>query len=740
MATIDNSPWVGSGDSRVTGEGQQTAPAVAALAGGGYVIAWLVEGSVNGIDFSGVRAQRFDAGGAKVGGELVLSSGPAAGVPDLAALADGGFVATWDARPDPAGPTSYVARRFDGAGNAVGGEFQPNAAANLHHAASAEATALAGGGYLVEWWADIGAGWGPAVQVYTAGGAPVGGNKALGYEAPGNPYGEGTHIHAGGTAAASDGGFVAVWSASTAYVPGSGSIAHVYAQRFDAAGSAVSGPVEVATSSSASFLVQGVEAAVLAGSGELVVSLRGMLPDGRTQLTAQRFDGAGHATGPVQTMVFADVVIDSKVTALGDGGFVVSWLHGATEQQTLFAQRFDAGGAKLGDAVLIGSGKALYAHYSVTATANGGAVFAWDDGRLDLGDVYAERFAPSASSGGDTAPPGVVGFAPADEAVSVPITTNIQLTFGETVQKGAGSILLKNSAGAVVEAYDVASSGNVTISGNILTIDPTEKLAYSTGYSVEIAAGAVRDLAGNAYAGTTTYNFTTGGPPDGPAPSPEVVGTGGPDNLVGSTGDDRVSGGGGNDTLNGRGGNDAIDGGDGTDTAIIETTMAGVQAYSFANGVITVTTALGTQTLVNVERVRLNDGLFAFDTQGPAGETWQAAAIFHAGFGHVPGAGELSRWTAAADAAPTMGALAQQMIDAYAPGVSSHTLVAHVYTQLVHQAPSGEVVQSYVDQIGPGRQFATQGDLLAYAASLSLNTDGMAGFVGSIQQLEPDWF
>ena len=622
MATIDNSPWVGSGDSRVTGEGQQTAPAVAALAGGGYVIAWLVQGSVNGVDFSGVRAQRFDAGGAKVGGEMVLSAGPAAGVPDLAALADGGFVATWDARPDPAGPTNYVGRRFDGAGNPVGGEFQANSGPNPDHAASAEATALAGGGYLVEWWADAGAGWGPTVQVYNAGGAPVGGNTPIGYEAPGNPFGDGAHIHAGGTATASDGGFVAVWSASTAYVPGSGSIAHVYAQRFDASGGALSGPVEVATLPSTSFLVQGVEPAMLVGTGELVVSLRGMLPDGRTMIAAQRFDGTGHASGAPQTMVFAEVVVDSKVTALGDGGFVVSWLHGGNEQQTLFAQRFDAGGARLGDPVLVGSGKSLYAHYSVTATSNGGAVFAWDDGRMDYGDVYAERFAPS-----------------------------------------------------------------------------------------------------------------------GPAPSPEVVGTGGNDHLVGSTGDERISGGGGNDALNGRGGNDAIDGGDGTDTAIIETAIAGVQAYSFANGVISVTTALGTQTLVNVERVRLTDGLFAFDTQGPAGETWQAAAIFHAGFGQLLGVSELSRWTAVADSAPTMGALAQQMIDDYASGVSTHTLVAHVYAQLVHQAPSEETVQSYVDMVGPGRQFATQGDLLAFAASLSLNTDRMAGFVGSMQQLEPPgWF
>jgi len=739
MATIDNGPWGGSGDSRVTGEGQQTAPAVTALAGGGYVIAWLVNGSVNGVDFSGVRAQRFDANGTKAGGELVLSGGPAAGVPALAALADGGFLATWDARPDPTGPTSYVARRFDAIGNAVGGEFAVSAGPNADHVASAEATALAGGGYLVQWWADLGLGWGPAVQLYSAGGAPVGGNTTLGYEAPGNPFGEGAYIHAGATAATADGGYVAVWSTSTSYAPGSGTVDHVYAQSFNAAGGALSGPVELTTSPSASLLVQGTEAAVLAGSGQLVVSLRGLLPDGRSEITAQRFDSAGHAAGALQTMVFATVVLDSKVTALADGGFVVSWLHAEPQQQTLYAQRFDAGGAKLGDAVLVGSGKALYARYNVTATPNAGAVFVWDDGRLDLGDVYAERFAPS-GAGGDTAPPVVVGFAPADEAVSVPVTSNIEVTFGETVQRGTGGIALKNAAGVVVEWYDAASSSNLTVSGNILTVNPAADLAYNTGYSLEIAAGSVRDLAGNAYAGTATYNFTTGGPAGGPAPAPVVQGTGGPDNLVGSTGDDSVNGAGGNDTLNGRGGNDRIDGGDGTDTAIIETPMSGVQSYSFIGGVITVTVALGTQTLVNVERVRLNDGLFAFDTQGPAGETWQAAAIFRAGFGVLPGASDLSRWTAVADGAPTMGALAQQMIDFYAPGVTSHALVAHVYTQLVHQVPSAETVQEYVDQIGAGRPFATQGDLLAFAASLPLNTGGMAGFTGSIQQLEPGWF
>jgi hypothetical protein len=87
-----------------------------------------------------------------------------------------------------------------------------------------------------------------------------------------------------------------------------------------------------------------------------------------------------------------------------------------------------------------------------------------------------------------------------------------------------------------------------------------------------------------------------------------------------------------------------------------------------------------------------------------------------------------------------MGDLAQKMIDAYAPGISSPDLVSYLYQQLTHQAPTADVVQSYVDQIGPGKTFATQGDLVAYAANLSLNTDGIASIVGTVQQLDANAF
>jgi len=190
----------------------------------------------------------------------------------------------------------------------------------------------------------------------------------------------------------------------------------------------------------------------------------------------------------------------------------------------------------------------------------------------------------------------------------------------------------------------------------------------------------------------------------------------------------------------GTSGDDHLTGTSGLNTAIIAAPLASVQAHSFAGGVLTVTSSAGTDTLTGIERVQLTDAIFALDTQGPGGHTWEAAALFHAGFGALPGVHELSMWTSLADRAPSMAALAQDMIDFYAPGVSTAALVTDLYTQLVHAVPSAETVQSFVDQVGVGRTFETQGDLLAFAASLSLNTDAMVGFTGSIQPLDPAFF
>jgi serralysin len=203
---------------------------------------------------------------------------------------------------------------------------------------------------------------------------------------------------------------------------------------------------------------------------------------------------------------------------------------------------------------------------------------------------------------------------------------------------------------------------------------------------------------------------------------------------------ENATGGAGNDTLIGNAGDNILDGGAGTDTVVVGAPMAGVQSYSPGSDALTVTTVDGTDRLMDIERVELTDALFAFDTRGPDGHTWQAAALYRCGFGSLPSTPDLSRWTAQADQSGDMGDVAQAMINAYAPGISSADLVTHLYTMLVGVMPSAETVQMYVGMVGAGRSYETQGDLFAYAANLPLNTAQMAGFVGTAQQLDPSWF
>jgi hypothetical protein len=184
----------------------------------------------------------------------------------------------------------------------------------------------------------------------------------------------------------------------------------------------------------------------------------------------------------------------------------------------------------------------------------------------------------------------------------------------------------------------------------------------------------------------------------------------------------------------------------GLHTAVINAPVASVEAYSLENGVLSITTATGTQTLAGVDRVSLSDALFALDTHAPAGaaaggHAWQAAALFNAAFGALPDRDALGQWTAQADHSSSMADLAQHMIAQYAPGgISSTELVTRLYIELTNTTPTADVVQGFVDRIGPGHDFATQGEAFAYAASLQLNTDHMIGFVGSIQALAPGWF
>ncbi|XZN95821.1 MAG: Ig-like domain-containing protein [Microcoleus sp.] len=161
----------------------------------------------------------------------------------------------------------------------------------------------------------------------------------------------------------------------------------------------------------------------------------------------------------------------------------------------------------------------------------------------------------------DITPPTASSFTPVDNATGVAVGANLVVNFSEAIQKGTGNLVIKKlSDNSVVETI-AATAANVTVSGTQLTINPTADLGQGTDYYVEIVNGAIKDIAGNNYAGITgnsTWNFKTQG-------TAAINGTAGADNLTGTANADIINGLAGNDTLNGGAGNDTLDGGNDND-------------------------------------------------------------------------------------------------------------------------------------------------------------------------------
>lgn len=128
------------------------------------------------------------------------------------------------------------------------------------------------------------------------------------------------------------------------------------------------------------------------------------------------------------------------------------------------------------------------------------------------GNNRIDNLLVSATQTTDSTPPLASAFAPLDNAASVPVTSTPTITFNENVKKGTGSILIKRSSdSSTFESIDVTTS-QVTVTGAAVTITPSANFANSTGYYIEVPAGAIEDIAGNDYAGlsgTTAWNFTT---------------------------------------------------------------------------------------------------------------------------------------------------------------------------------------------------------------------------------------
>ena len=185
-----------------------------------------------------------------------------------------------------------------------------------------------------------------------------------------------------------------------------------------------------------------------------------------------------------------------------------------------------------------------------TSVASGGFSVTLEDPRIGLGatDVYSSSADVSYSSTGsvttdggttttpttptpvtpptsstDTTAPLLVTTDPANNTTVSPTKAFLSLNFNEAIVAGTGSIELR-AGSTLVESFDVATSGRISIEGSILTIDPTANLTGSTSYSLSVPAGGVKDAAGNAIGSSLAFGFATSAAgSDTTAPSLELA-------------------------------------------------------------------------------------------------------------------------------------------------------------------------------------------------------------------------
>ena len=362
----------------------QQAPQVAALAGGGHVVAWSSHGQ-DGHSW-GIYTQRFDAAGAKLGGEVQVNTATSGDQysPAVAALAGGGYVVVWHSPQDGSGYGVY-GQRFDAAGTKVGGEFRVNAGTSDTQYQAA-VTGLADGGFVVAYIY----GTEMSLRMYGPDGAARGGDL----------YWLNTS-HAGNQtfprlAALPNGGFVAVWQGLDNY--GDGTFARIFAPD----GTPLGNDFQV---NSAFLTNQQQPAVAVLADGSFVVAWQAIQDANGWGVFARRFAADGTALGnefQVNTTELSNQY-EASITALADGGFAVTWssFNQDGSDNGVYAQRFDASGAKVGGELDVSEGWYTGQQRSwVAGRADGSWVVVWDSGNQDGSNtgVYSRIYAPSAAA------------------------------------------------------------------------------------------------------------------------------------------------------------------------------------------------------------------------------------------------------------------------------------------------------------------------------------------------------
>jgi hypothetical protein len=366
---------------------------VATDAQGNFVVAW--HSINNGV--SNLYARRYDAAGNALGGEIKVNTQSGVySIPSysVAMNAGGSFVVVWRHAYTVSKNTTSSdvhGQRFDPAGSPVGGEFVASSSANGH---SYPTVGMADdGSFVVAWMRDSGSqkeGWNVYGQRFAASGAKVGAEFRV------NDYLPGEQGHPS-LATDGQGNFLLAWQSPNQ----DGSDLGVYAKRYNATGAATSGEFRVNVKTSGR---QNEPSAALLPDGGFVAVWQDLVPGvlGSSNVRLRRFDASG--VGSPEQVVNTHTAGDQdfpKVAADAQGNATVVWWDTSGEDGSgygVFGQQYDSSGQPSGSELQLNS----YTNNDqgacfVAAQPGGKFVAVWDsygqDGDMD--GVFARLFQPS---------------------------------------------------------------------------------------------------------------------------------------------------------------------------------------------------------------------------------------------------------------------------------------------------------------------------------------------------------
>jgi Ca2+-binding RTX toxin-like protein len=488
---------------------------------------------------------------------------------DVAALKTGGFVAVWvDASDTPPGTSINIrARIFDASGAKTGGEFIVNTWTAGSQAAPS-VTCLSNGNFVVSWHDASGVNLEEMdikAQIFTPSGTKVGAEFLV------NSTTENAQMLPSITALAG-GSFVVTWQdlSETEFESYNWIIK---AQIFSADGVKVGDEFQVNTWMT-SFQVNPDVTALEDGGFVISWSDDSGPPEEYGDIQARIFSATGTPAGP-QFRVNASVPetqVEPSLAGLAGGGFVATWQDYALEPGGVYgasirAQVLAADGTRIGDPILVSTeAPGNQSVPDVAALENGGFVITWQDAGGEAGDT--DEFAIMARV-----------FDAGGEPVGDAFLVNVETAGGQVAPTVTG---LKGG-GFVIDWTDfsgtLGDSSNAAIKARIFAPDPTENADFLTGTP---GADSIEALGGDdTVDGANGHDILRGGGGAdimyGGQLNDLLVGDDGNDSLYGGAdidtlrgeaGDDLLSGGAGGDSLNGGIGNDTLNGGERWDTLV----------------------------------------------------------------------------------------------------------------------------------------------------------------------------